>query len=347
MSRLKIIDLRSDTVTLPTNEMRQAMLKAEVGDDVYKEDAEMNELEEMAAAIMGKEAALFVPSGTMGNQLAIMTHTKRGDEIIAGAKSHVVRSEVGAAAVISNVSICTIANPDNTIYPEDIRNSLRNADDIHQPVTSLLCLENALSSGDVVPLNVLQEDYKTAKSLGLNVHMDGARIFNAAVSLGVDVKEIAACTDSVMFCLSKGLCAPVGSMLCGTKKFINRALRNRKLLGGGMRQVGFLAACGKIALNKMTERLHEDHDNARILAEGLADIPGVEIDLSKVKINMVFCKINREENILNGLVGFLQDNGVKTNGFDRQKTIRLVTHYGIEKEDINYVLDLIKKYLDT
>lgn len=340
---VKIIDLRSDTVTLPTEEMRLAMAAAQVGDDVYEEDIEMNELQDMAAQLVGKEAALFVPSGTMGNQLAIMTHTNRGEEIIAGAWSHIVHHEAGGAALLSNVSTRTINNPDHKIYPEDIIKAMRPNDDFHQPRTTLLCLENALAHGDVVELDVLKQDYEVAKSLGLKVHMDGARLFNAAAYLGVEAREIAACTDSVMFCLSKGLCAPIGSMLCGSRDFIKRALRNRKLLGGGMRQVGFLAACGKIAITTMRERLNQDHELATYLAKGLSKIPGIEIDLQQVKINMVFFKVNWESFDEADFAKYLWQQGIKNNGFD-QGEMRLVTHNGISSQDIDQVLAVINAY---
>lgn len=339
---MRYIDLRSDTVTQPTEAMRQAMVQAQVGDDVYGEDTEINDLEAMAAQITGKEAALFVPSGTMGNQLAIMTHTRRGDEIIAGAWSHVVHHEVGGAAVLSSVSSRVVDNPDKIIYPADVRNAMRS-EDIHEPRTSLLCLENALANGDVVPLEILRETYQAAKELKLNVHMDGARLFNAAVSLKTDVKEIAACTDSVMFCLSKGLCAPVGSMLCGPKEFIQRARKNRKLLGGGMRQAGFLAAAGRIALETMTQRLQEDHDNARYLAEALAKLPEIQLDLERVKINMVFLTVVKEGFSADEFADYLLKNGVKNTGY-MQGEMRLVTHHGISRQDLDTVIALIKAY---
>jgi threonine aldolase len=339
---MRYIDLRSDTVTQPTEAMRKAMLQAQVGDDVYGEDTEINALEAMAAQITGKEAALFVPSGTMGNQLAIMTHTRRGDEIIAGAWSHVVHHEVGAAAVLSAVSTRVVDNPDKIIYPADVRNAMRS-EDIHEPRTSLLCLENALANGDVVPLEILRETYQTAKALNLNVHMDGARLFNAAVSLKTDVKDIAACTDSVMFCLSKGLCAPVGSMLCGTNEFILRARKNRKLLGGGMRQAGFLAAAGRIALETMTQRLQEDHANARYLAEALAKLPEIQLDPERVKINMVFFTVVKEGFSADEFADYLLQHGIKNTGY-MQGEMRLVTHHGISRQDLDTVIALIKAY---
>ena len=238
----KWIDLRSDTVTQPTQQMREAMFNAQVGDDVYGDDPTMNELEKKAAEMLGKEAALFMASGTMGNAVAVMSHTSRGDEIILSDTAHIVAHEVGGAAVLSQAFVRTLHFENGIFDAEQIRSAIRDRSNIHYPRTGLICVEEPLATGKVVPLDKLQAVYKMAKEEGLPVHMDGARIFNAATALGVDVKEIAACADSVMFCLSKGLCAPVGSMLVGSREYIERARRNRKMLGGGMRQCGFLAS---------------------------------------------------------------------------------------------------------
>ena len=337
------IDLRSDTVTNPTAAMRQAMLSAEVGDDVYQDDPTMHKLETQAAVMLGKEAALFVPSGTMGNQLSIMTHTKRGDEIITNAHGHIIVHEAGALAVISQVNTHQIYNDTDMVYPNDIINGKRH-DDIHAPRTTLVCLENALSNGTVVPLDLMQEDYRVAKQLGLNVHLDGARIFNAAVALQVDVKDIAACADSVMFCISKGLCAPVGSLICGSHDFIKQAKRNRKLLGGGMRQVGFLAACGLISLNDMTKRLELDHELARYLAKMLHQMPYIELDESKVQINMVFFKFNQPDFDHNDFYEYLLSKGIKINPVD-DGFYRFVTHNDISKADVDLTLKFVSDYL--
>lgn len=239
MSDNKWIDLRSDTVTQPTQQMREAMYQAQVGDDVYGDDPTVNQLEKKAAEMMGKEAALFVASGTMGNAVAVMSHTKRGDEIILSDTAHIVAHEVGGAAVLAQAFIRTLHFENGIFDAEQMAAAVRDSSNIHFPPTGLICVEEPLATGKVVPLNVLQEVYRMAQQKGIPVHMDGARIFNAATALGVDVKEIAACADSVMFCLSKGLCAPVGSMLVGSKEYIDRARRNRKMLGGGMRQCGF------------------------------------------------------------------------------------------------------------
>ncbi|MDR1178675.1 MAG: aminotransferase class I/II-fold pyridoxal phosphate-dependent enzyme, partial [Spirochaetaceae bacterium] len=282
-----IIDLRSDTVTQPTDEMRAAMAGAEVGDDVYGDDPTVNRLEALAAKLMGKEAALFVTSGTQGNQVSVMTHIERGEEIIAGVQSHIIHYEAGAAARLSGAAYALADNPDHVVYAADVRRLVRPSD-IHFPRTSLLCLENALCDGTAVPLTTMRASAEAAWELGLKVHLDGARIFNAALALGADPRELAACADSVMFCVSKGLCAPVGSLVCGTKEFVEKARRNRKVLGGAMRQAGILAAAGIIAIEKMTKRLGEDHENAKYLGKKLAEIPGIKVNEEKIHINMVF-----------------------------------------------------------
>ena len=240
---MKYIDLRSDTVTLPTELMKKAMLNAELGDDVYRDDPTVIELETLASEMMGKEAGLFVPSGTFGNQLALLTHTNRGDEVILQADCHIKKYEVGASSVIAGVQLCGIEGEMNI---EKINQAIRG-EDIHFPRTSLICLENATGFGRVLSIDYMKAVYQLAKKQNINVHLDGARIFNAALALNVDVKEISKYADSVMFCLSKGLCAPIGSMLVGSKAFIERARKNRKLMGGGLRQVGIIAACGVVA----------------------------------------------------------------------------------------------------
>ena len=284
---MKFIDLRSDTVTMPTEEMRQAIANAEVGDDVYGDDPTINKLEKLAAEKVGMEAAIFVPSGTFGNQLALFTHTRRGHEVIVGKNNHIVVHEVGASAVIAGVQLRTLDTINGAMNPKDVEDAIR-VDDIHEPETGLICVEEAHGCGAVVPLDTLKEIKQIAERHNIPVHMDGARLFNAAVALGVTAKEIAACADTVMFCLSKGLAAPAGSMVAGSKKFIDRARKNRKLMGGGMRQVGILAAAGIIALDKMADRLHEDHENAKYMAEKLEEIPGVNVIKDRLDIDMVF-----------------------------------------------------------
>jgi threonine aldolase len=270
--------------------MRKAMFEAIVGDDVYRDDPTVNELERKCAALLEKEAALFVPSGTFGNQLAILTHTKRGDEVILGDACHILRYEVGAAAVISSVQLRSAPTVDGCYSLQNLEKLIRG-DDIHFPDTGLICMENAHSGGKAVPLAHMAAVYQLANANDIPVHLDGARLFNAAQALAVQAKEIAAYADSIMFCLSKGLCAPIGSMLVGKKDFIERARKNRKLMGGGLRQVGILAAAGLIAIEEMIPALSHDHEMAKRLEAGLSLIPAVEVMKDQRDINFVFCKI--------------------------------------------------------
>lgn len=340
----KWIDLRSDTVTQPTQEMREAMYRAQVGDDVYGDDPTMNELERKAAEMLGKEAALFMASGTMGNAVAVMSHIQRGNEVILSDTAHIVAHEVGGAAVLSQAFIRTLHFKDGLFDAEQIRAAIRDRSNIHYPNTGLICVEEPLATGKVVPLERLQQVYQMAKEENIPVHMDGARIFNAATALGVDVKEIAACTDSVMFCLSKGLCAPVGSMLVGSKEYIERARRNRKMLGGGMRQCGFLAAAGLIALEVMTKRLQEDHDNAKYMAQRLQKMPGVTLDMNSVEINMVFFKLDAPKEVIDSLPEKMLEAGVKINGIEDGE-FRFVTTHDTSREDIDRALDAFEKII--
>ena len=340
---MKFIDLRSDTVTKPTQTMRDAMAKAIVGDDVYEDDPTVKELEAMAARMTGKEAALFCPSGTMANQLALMVFTKRGDEVILGKNSHIVVHEVGGAAVLSGVSYNVVDNPDDTISGADVTARVR-VPDVHHPDTGLLCLENALANGTVVSLDKMRDAYDAAKKHNLPVYMDGARIFNAAVHLGCNAADIAQYCDALMFCISKGLCAPVGSLLCGTSDFIAKAKRYRKLLGGGMRQSGILAAAGLIALEDMTKRLHIDHENAQYLGRELADIPAISIDQSRIHINLVFFSIDIPGFNHDSFVENMLARGIKINGIEAGM-YRFVPHNDVSREDLDYVLTVVKEIL--
>lgn len=284
------IDLRSDTVSWPTPEMRKAMAAAEVGDDCYGEDPTVNRLEAMAAAYLGKEAAVFVASGTMGNLVAILTHCQRADEMIIGQFGHSFTHEVGGSAALGGIHPHIIpVQQDGTLALDDIRAAIRDPNYRLHPPSRLIVLENTNGKRGGIPLTseYTQSVRKLADQHSLLIHVDGARIWNAAVALDCHVSDLAGPADSVSFCLSKGLCAPVGSLLCGTREFVNRARRIRAMLGGGMRQAGVLAAAGLIALEKMTKRLAEDHANARRLAEGLASIPGINLDMSQVQTNMV------------------------------------------------------------
>lgn len=334
-----MIDFRSDTVTKPTKEMREAMMNAIVGDDVYEDDPTINELERLACEITGKEAALFVTSGTMGNQLAIYTHTKRGDEIIVGKKSHIKNYEVGASAIISGVSYHLIDDPSGIMDIFEIEAGIRG-NDVHYPDTSLICLENAHGSGKVLPLDYIKDVYELAKKNNLNVHMDGARLFNAATHLKIDVKEILQYTDSVTFCLSKGLSAPIGSILCGSKDFIHKARRGRKMLGGGMRQVGVLGAPGIIALTDMTKRLQEDHDNALYLANELNKIEGFTVDMEHLDINMVFTESTYD---FKKLTEYVRKYDIILGGYVGNK-LRIALHNDIKKEHIHLLIEKIKEY---
>ncbi len=338
---MKYIDLRSDTVTMPTEEMRISMANAPVGDDVYGDDPTVNELENLAAQIVGKEAALFVPSGTFGNQLALLTHTRRGDEVILEHNAHIVIHEVGGAAVIAGVQLRTVHGKNGAMDPSLVEKSIR-PDDIHMPRTGLICVEEAHGCGAVVPIENLKAIKEISNRYNIPVHMDGARVFNAATALNVDVKEITENCDSVMFCLSKGLCAPVGSILAGSKAFIDVARKNRKLMGGGLRQSGILAAAGIIALEKMAARLHIDHENAEYMARKLSEIKGINVDFSRRDINMVFFTIDEglvEDKVL---VDSFLDAGIKINGIEDGE-YRFVTNNGVTKEDIDFAINKLKE----
>ena len=337
---MKNLDLRSDTVTHPTPAMRKAIFEAVVGDDVYQDDPTTNQLEALAAETLGMEAALFVPSGTMGNQLALMTHTSKGDEAIVSLTSHIYEHEVGAAAVLSGLNLRALYFPDGVYDTDQIEAAIWSGD-IHEPPTRLICLENALANGRVVPLKTMQDIRKMADRRGLAVHLDGARLFNAAVALGVDVKELTACVDSVSCCLSKGLCAPIGGVLAGSADFITRARKFRKMLGGGMRQTGILAAAGILSLTEMTKRLPEDHENARLLEKLLNELPGVYVDPDSVQINMVFASFDWPDLI--ELQPWLKERGWTISNYSGRR-IRFVTHYGITAEDIAAFVDLLKEF---
>jgi len=328
MPELPIIDVRSDTVTHPTRAMREAMLDAEVGDDVYGDDPTVQRLEALAAEVLGKEAALFVPTGNFGNQLALFTHCDRGDEVILGDDCHIVWHETGGAAVIAGVQLRTIESDNGVLRAEQVAKRLRIGSDIHWPKTGLICLENAHSNGRVIPLAAMAEVAALARRHQVPVHLDGARVFNAAVHLGCEVRDITQHADTVMCCLSKGLAAPVGSILAGPADFIARARRNRKLLGGGMRQVGVLAAPGILALTEMVARLPEDHARAQRLAERLAALPGLSVERSDVHINMVWFELAPEVDVAR-LMAALAAAGIKANPPEDGR-MRLVTHWQID-----------------
>ncbi|MCL4489948.1 MAG: low-specificity L-threonine aldolase [Chloroflexi bacterium] len=341
---MKRIDLRSDTVTLPTPAMRAAMAQAEVGDDVFGEDPTINRLQELAAEKMNKEAALFVASGTMANVVALLTHCGRGDEVIVGDQAHSFLYEVGGMAALGGIQPHTVPNqPDGTLRTEDIRDAIRT-ENVHFPRTRLIALENTHNRCGGAPLlpAYLWSVAQIAQEHGLRVHTDGARIFNAAVSLGVPVAELTRHTDTISFCLSKGLSAPVGSLLCGPRDFIAEARRQRKIVGGGMRQAGILAAAGIVALETMVDRLAEDHTNAKYLAECLADIPGIRLDPTRIKSNIVFFDVDSDRLTAKQLGERIEAEGVLIQTVNERR-MRAVTHYGVERTDIETALAAIRR----
>ena len=330
-----MIDLRSDTVTLPTPAMRRAMADAEVGDDVYGEDPTVNRLEALAAERMGKEAALFVPSGTMGNLTSVLTHVRRGQEVILGDESHIFIHEVGGASALGGAIYHTVpTNPDATLSLDAIERAIRPASkDVHYAEAGVICLENTHNrrGGAVLTPEYVERVGALARSRGLPLHLDGARIFNAAIATGRPVTDWTRHVSSIQFCVSKGLAAPAGSIIASDRAFIDRARRQRKMLGGGMRQVGILAAAGIVALTAMVDRLAEDHANARQLAADLAAIPGVELDPPHVQTNIVIFKVP-EGTAVDAFVAAARREGVLVAGVGGRR-IRAVTHYGISAAD--------------
>ena len=343
---MRQVDLRSDTLTRPTPSMLKAMAEAQVGDDVFGEDPTVNKLEQMSADRLGKEAALFVASGTMGNLVSLLAHCGRGEEIILGNLSHTFFFEQGGSAAVGGIHPRTVQNQtDGTLALSEIESAVRS-DNIHFPLSRLIVLENThnLCGGHPLDTDYMQAVGDIARRHGLKIHVDGARFFNAAVALGVQVEKLAAEADSVSFCLSKGLAAPVGSVVCGSRDFISRARRARKVLGGGMRQAGVLAAAGIVALNEMVDRLADDHANARKLAEGLAEMPGLSIDPSLIKTDIVYFEVKREDMTVEQLVNRLEEQGVRMLPVGPGR-IRAVTHYHITSEDIDYALASFSKVL--
>ena len=341
------IDLRSDTVSQPTSEMRKAMAKAAVGDDVYGEDPSVNKLQAMAAEILGKEAGLFVPTGTMGNLASILAYCNRGDEIILGDVAHTFLYEAGGIAALGGVHPHTIPNqPDGTLAPEDILAAIRG-DDAHLPPTRLITLENTHNrcGGAALTLAYTQQIGDLAKEHDLILHLDGARIFNAAASLDVSPAALVAPVDSVTFCLSKGLCAPVGSVICGSAEFIHKAHRIRKQLGGGMRQAGVLAAAGIVSLETIVPRLKEDHSRAQELASGLAAIPDVALDPGTPQTNMVYLTLgNAIPFDARELALLLKEKGILV-GIVGTRRFRLVTHYWIDDDAVKKAVGAFQEVL--
>jgi threonine aldolase len=341
-----VIDLRSDTVTQPTPEMRRAMSTAPLGDDVLGDDPTVNRLEEVAAARLGKEASVFLPSGTMGNLIGVAINARSGEELIADAEAHVYLYEAAGAAAIAGVQIQPVATAAGVMSPEQIVAAVRPRDDSHVPLTAAVFLENTHNrhGGVVWPLDALRAASAAAHAQGLRVHLDGARIFNAAVALRVDVAAIAAPADTVTFCLSKGLGCPAGSLFCGSKETVERARRWRKRLGGAMRQTGVLAAAGLVALDTMVDRLADDHANARTLAEGLAELPGISCDLSRVQTNLVYF------DVASRTAAEFQDScrrrSLLGEATDRQR-FRFVTPNGITAADVQAALQICEEVMSA
>lgn len=334
------IDLRSDTITKPTPAMRRAMAEAEVGDDVLGDDPTVKRLEALAAERLGKEAALFVPSGTMGNLVCLLTHCGRGDEVILGDQAHTYIYEQGGSSAVGGIHPRPLPNrPDGTLDLDAIEAAIR-PDDPHQPRTRLIALENTHNrcGGAVLPVSYMQAVGELARRRGLKVHLDGARIFNAAVALGVDVKELVADCDSVSFCLSKGLAAPVGSVVVSTADFVREARRARKVLGGGMRQSGVIAAAGIVALTEMVDRLAEDHANARRLAEGIADLPGIVLDPTTVQTNIVIFELEHPQLSPQQLADELHQRGIWLFAIGGRR-LRAVTNYHITARDVDRAIE--------
>lgn len=342
-----VIDLRSDTVTHPTPAMRRAMAEAEVGDDVYGEDPTVNKLEALAAEMLGKEAAIFVASGTMANVAAMMCHVRRGDEVILGARSHMYLDEQGAIAALGQAQAMPIMeNPDGTLPLDSVEAAIRD-DDPHYPITRLICIENTHNACGGQPLSVAytQAAGALARKHSLKLHIDGARFFNAAVALNVSPAALAGPADSVSFCLSKGLCAPVGSLVCGDREFIARVRRARKVLGGAMRQAGIIAAAGVVALTSMVERLANDHEDAQQLAQGLAKIPGLALDPAQVRTNMVYFDLASDAplNALELAAGLKERNILI--GPTGPRRLRAVLHYWISPVQVEQTIEAVREIL--
>ncbi len=337
---MRMIDLRSDTVTLPTAEMLEAMKQAKLGDDVMEEDPTVKSLEDMAAKKFGKESALLVPSGTMANLVSVMTHCRHGDEMICDANAHVYYYEVGAISAIAGVIPRLVEGKRGIFSVEQLEHAYRGQE-LHFPNTSLLEIENTHNrgGGSIWPLADIKAACDFAHDNGLKVHMDGARVFNASVASGISVSKYAEQVDSLMFCLSKGLSCPVGSLIVGNQVFISRARKNRKMVGGGMRQAGVIAAPGIVALNKMVDRLKEDHDNAKRLAKGLKEEGGLDLDASTVQTNIAVADVSPM--LADDYIAEATKKGVLTLSFGRN-AVRFVTHYGISSADIDAVIDRLR-----
>ena len=342
---MKTLDFRSDTVTLPTKSMYDSLLEAELGDDVYEDDKTVNKLEKKAANIVGKEKALFVPSGTMGNLISIMVHINPGEEVILEKNSHIFLYEVAGIARIAGVQSMTIEGINGSLNPINIEKSIRK-DNIHFHKTSLICLENThnMAGGTTIPLDNMKEIYEISKKHNIPIHLDGARIFNAAEYLNVEAKEITKYTDSVMFCLSKGLSAPVGSVIAGSNDFIKKARKIRKMLGGGMRQAGLIASCGIVALDEVKNKTRQDHDKAKLLAKELNKIEKVNVNEETVHTNIVNVDFSKTNIKSNELLDKMKSKGLLVNPRGEYE-IRFVTHNNLEEEDVLKAIEVVKQIL--
>lgn len=340
------INLRSDTVTKPTEEMRKASFEARVGDDVYQEDPTVNELEELAASMLGKEAALFVTSGTQGNQIAVLTHCVAGNEIIVEAESHLFYYEAAAISAFAGVQPRTLYGQGGALDPEEVKEAIRG-EDVHLPETTLICYENThnRAGGLVVPVDNMKQIWEVAQVNNIPVHLDGARLFNASVASNISLQEYAKYTSSVQVCLSKGLGAPIGSIIAGDKDFIKKARKWRKRLGGGMRQAGVVAAPGIIALKTMIGRLKDDHDHAKKLADGLAELELITVE-NRVETNIVMINVEATGKTSGEFIELLKHEGVLANAFG-PFTVRFVTHYDVSLEQIYQAIEKVKKIIST
>ena len=345
---MEYIDLRSDTVSQMTDNMKQALVNAKVGDDVFMDDETTIELQNLAAEMTGKEAGLFVPTGSFGNQLSIISQTNRGEEMIVSNESHILVYESGAPAFIGNVQLRCVSSDKGIMNIEELKKCIRPKEGFYLPKTSLICLENALSNGCVAPLDYMEKVWKIAKEKEIPVHLDGARLFNAAVALGCDPKDITKYCDTLTFCLSKGLCCPLGSVVCGSKEFIKKAHFNRKMLGGGMRQTGYFAAAAIVALKEIVPQLKDDHSMARKLAEELQKFPNVRVINPEGKINMVFYQFTDKDTKSDDFKKFMLKKKIKILAEDdEQRIFRFVTHHWIREKEVDLVISGMKEYFQT
>ncbi len=344
---MKFIDFRSDSVTWPTEEMRSAMQQAVVGDDAYGEDPTTAELESYGASLVGKEAAVFVPSGTFANQIALITHCRRGDEIIIDDRSHIVQFESGGAAALANVQFRTIEPKGNAVTTDEIINKIRKTEDETEPKTALICIEDTMLNGNTIPLETMRNLRYLSSRYHVPVHLDGARLFNAAAAQNVSAAEIAQNADSVMISLSKGLCAPAGALLCGNKSFIDKAKKARNLLGGTMHQSGVLAAAGLVALKNMRQRLSQDHETAFYLANSLTQFEDLEIDITSVETNIVHCRFKDENFESESLCDFFKSRNILLKPTTEDGRLSLMTHRWINRQDIDVFVNALSDFLKS